>query len=280
MLELLVLGGGRMGSALVAGRLRAGSNPDSLGVVEKLPKLRAELGVRFEGVAVLEAPVPSEGAVLAVKPADVPDACAALAAAGCRRVLSVAAGVGTAQLDELLGPGCAVVRAMPNMPALLGAGASAIAPGRGATSDDLAWAEEILASVGVVVRVGEKYLDAVTGLSGSGPAYVFLLAEAMIEGGVLSGLDREVSRRLVAQTILGSGLMLAGTEESATDADGGHGTGGASPAALRDMITSPGGTTAAGLRKLEACGFRSAVVEAVAAATERSRELGRPTEDG
>jgi pyrroline-5-carboxylate reductase len=275
MLELLVFGGGRMGSALLAGRLRAGSEPATLGVVEKLVHVRAELAQRFDGVAVLEAPVAAEGAVLAVKPADVPEACAVLASVGCPRVLSVAAGVGTAQLEELLGPGCAVVRAMPNMPALLSAGASAIAPAAGATADDLGWAEEILGSVGIVVRVGEKYLDAVTGLSGSGPAYVFLLAEAMIEGGVLTGLDREVSRRLVAQTILGAGLMLAGTGDGASaTADGA--SGGASPAALRDMITSPGGTTAAGLRKLEACGFRSAVVEAVAAATERSRELGRP----
>lgn len=258
-----------MGSALVAGSLRAGVPASTIAVVEKLPATRSALAERFPEVAVVEEPVAARGVVLAVKPTDVETACRALAAVGCQRVLSVAAGVGTAQLSELLragagsdaGAGVAVVRAMPNMPALLGAGASAIAPGPGATEGDLVWAEGLLGGVGTVVRVAEKHLDAVTGLSGSGPAYVFLLAEAMIEGGVAAGLDREVSRRLVAQTLLGSARML--TDDGAP-----------TPAELREMITSPGGTTAAGLRTLESRGFRSAVIEAVVAATERSRALG------
>ena len=143
----------------------------------------------------------------------------------------------------------------------MGAGAAAIAPGRAAGEDDLAWAEGILGAVGVVQRVGEPLLDAVTGLSGSGPAYVFLLAEALIDAGVLAGLTRPVAEALVVQTLLGSARLLAETGQSAE--------------ALRAAVTSPGGTTAAGLRVLEDRGLRSALIEAVMAATERSRQLGQ-----
>jgi pyrroline-5-carboxylate reductase len=149
---------------------------------------------------------------------------------------------------------------MPNTPALVGAGAAAIAPGRRAGEDDLAWAEEILGAVGTVARVPESLLDAVTGLSGSGPAYVFLVAEALMDAGVLVGLPRPISEQLVTQTLLGAARLLAGSEDG--------------PEALRAAVTSPGGTTAAGLRALEAGGVRSALLEAVVAATERSRELG------
>jgi pyrroline-5-carboxylate reductase len=150
---------------------------------------------------------------------------------------------------------------MPNTPALVGAGAAAIAPGRAAGEEDLAWAEGILSAVGVVERVDESLLDAVTGLSGSGPAYVFLVAEALVDAGVLNGLPRPVSRALVVQTMLGSARLLA---ESGQEAE-----------QLRAAVTSPGGTTAAGLRALEAGAVRSAFLEAVTAAAERSRELGR-----
>ena len=150
---------------------------------------------------------------------------------------------------------------MPNTPALLGAGASALAGGTSASEDDFIWAEGVLSSLGVVARLPEYQLDAVTGLSGSGPAYVFLLAEALVEAGVNEGLDREVSRLFAVQTLLGSARLLAETGDS--------------PEALRAAVTSPGGTTAAALRVLEAHGFRSAVLEAVAAAAIRSRELGR-----
>ncbi|HEX6597296.1 MAG TPA: pyrroline-5-carboxylate reductase dimerization domain-containing protein, partial [Acidimicrobiales bacterium] len=145
--------------------------------------------------------------------------------------------------------------------ALVGVGASAIAPGAGAGDDELAWAEEILGSVGIVVRVGEVALDAVTGLSGSGPAYVFLVAEALIEAGVLVGLPRATSSALATQTLLGAARLL---HES-----------GDGPEALRAAVTSPGGTTAAGLRALEERGVRAAFLDAVAAATERSRQLGQ-----
>jgi pyrroline-5-carboxylate reductase len=149
---------------------------------------------------------------------------------------------------------------MPNTPALIGAGAAAISPGSAAGEDDLAWAEEILGAVGVVVRVPEKALDAVTGLSGSGPAYVFLVAEALVEGGVLAGLPRDVAERLAFQTLLGAAQLLAS----------GHGA----PAELRAAVTSPGGTTAAGLRELERHGVRAAFLDAVMAAADRARELG------
>jgi pyrroline-5-carboxylate reductase len=175
-------------------------------------------------------------------------------------VLSIAAGVTAAALEAELAPGTAVVRAMPNTPALVGQGAAAVAPGHAATDHDLAWAESLLGAVGTVVRVKEALLDAVTGLSGSGPAYIFLVAEALIEAGVLAGLPRDVSSQLAIQTILGAATLLA--------------EGGDSPEALRAAVTSPGGTTAAGLRTLEQHGVRAAFLEAVSGATERSRQLG------
>src|SRR3954447_9690550 len=260
-MELLLVGGGRMGEALLAGLLAGGwGAPADLGVVEKLPDRRDQLAKAFPGVAVLDAAVATRGAVVAVKPGDVGSACAALADAGCDRVLSIAAGVPTAQLEGALGGGIPVVRAMPNAPALVGAGAAAISAGTSAGEDDLAWAESILAAVGTVVRVPESLLDAVTGLSGSGPAYVFLVVEALIEAGVLAGLPRDVSVELAVQTLLGSARLLAESGDSAEQ--------------LRAAVTSPGGTTAAGLRALEAGGVRSAILEAVMAATERSRQLG------
>jgi pyrroline-5-carboxylate reductase len=216
---------------------------------------------RYPGVVVSEASVAAESAVLAVKPADAQAGCQAVAGSGCRRVLSIVAGVTIAQLETWLGRDVVVLRAMPNTPAMLGAGASALAGGSAATEGDLTWAEAVLSGLGVVARLAEYQLDAVTGLSGSGPAYVFLLAEALVDAGVNEGLDREVSRLFVVQTLLGSSRLLAETGESPQD--------------LRAAVTSPGGTTAAGLRVLEAHGFRSSVLEAVSAAAGRSRELGR-----
>jgi pyrroline-5-carboxylate reductase len=229
-------------------------------VVEKLGGRRAELVAAHAGLTVTDAVVPADGVVIAVKPGDVEAACRAVAEGGGGRILSIAAGVRLAQLEGWLGPGAAVVRAMPNTPALIGAGAAAIAGGSHAGEDDLAWAERILGSVGVVVRVAEPLLDAVTGLSGSGPAYVFLVAEALVEGGVLAGLPREVSTTLAVQTLLGASRLLAESGDSAE--------------VLRAAVTSPGGTTAAGLRALEGHGVRAAFLEAVMAAAERSRQLG------
>jgi pyrroline-5-carboxylate reductase len=230
-------------------------------VAEKVAARREELAGRYPGLVVSADVVGAEGAVIAVKPGDVADACRAVGAAGVERVLSIAAGVTLASLEAAVGGGVPVVRAMPNTPALVGAGAAAIAPGSSAGDADLDWAEALLRAVGTVVRVPEHLLDAVTGLSGSGPAYVFLVAEALIEGGVLAGLPRDVAVQLATHTVAGAGRLLAESGETAE--------------ALRAQVTSPGGTTAAGLRALEAAGVRSAFLEAVAAATARSRELGR-----
>jgi pyrroline-5-carboxylate reductase len=177
------------------------------------------------------------------------------------RVLSIVAGMPSPRLEAALGGEPVVIRAMPNTAALVGAGVTAISGGSFATSRDLAWAEHVLAAVGTVVRLPERLLDAVTGVSGSGPAYFFLVAEAMMEAGVQMGLTRDVSRTLVVQTMLGSARMLEETGEE--------------PDALRSMVTSPAGTTAAAVRVLEAKAVRSAFMEAVAAATERARNLHR-----
>jgi len=251
-----------MGEALLAGLLHAGwAAIDELAVAESLATRRSELAATYPGLQIVAQPIPADGVIVAVKPGDVARACKAAVAAGTSRVLSIAAGVTIAALEEATGVGVPVVRAMPNTPALVGAGASAIAAGSSAGPADLDWAESLLAAVGIVVRVPEHLLDAVTGLSGSGPAYVFLVAEALIEGGVLAGLPRDVSVELAVHTLLGASRLLA---ES-----------GSTPEGLRAQVTSPGGTTAAGLRALEAAGVRSAFLEAVVAATERSRELGR-----
>jgi pyrroline-5-carboxylate reductase len=210
---------------------------------------------------VADEPTAARGHVLAVKPGDVEGACGALAAAGePAPVLSIAAGVTIARLEAALAPGTPVVRAMPNTPALVGAGAAAVAAGTNAGEAELAWAEQVLGAVGLVERVDESLLDAVTGLSGSGPAYVFLVAEALVEAGVLAGLPRPVSSALATQTLLGAARLLDESPEG--------------PEALRAAVTSPGGTTAAGLRALESAGVRAAFLDAVMAATERSRELG------
>jgi pyrroline-5-carboxylate reductase len=258
---LLIVGGGRMGEALLGGLLMAGRAADELVVVEVSSLRRQELVAAHPGVGVVEAVVPSVAALLAVKPDDIAGAARAVADAGARRVLSVAAGVTTQAIEAAAGRPLAVVRAMPNTPALIGAGAAAISPGSSAGEEDLVWAEEILGAVGVVVRVSETALDAVTGLAGSGPAYVFLIAEAMVEAGVLAGLSREVAETLAFQTLLGSSRLLV---------DGSVG-----PAALRAAVTTPGGTTAAGLRELERRGVRAAFLDAVAAAAARARELGQ-----
>ena len=260
--KLVVVGGGKMGSALLTGLLAAGWAPvEALAVSDPDPERRRELAHSHPGLEVVDGPVEAEGALLAVKP-DVGEAVLrTLSAVGVRRVLSVVAGLSTARLEAVMRPGDVVVRAMPNTPALIGAGVAAMAGGSAATSTDLDWAEGILASVGSVIRLPERQLDAVTAVSGSGPAYVFLMAEAMIEGGVMAGLPRPVSRELVVATILGSARLMAETGDE--------------PAELRSAVTSPGGTTAAALRTLEFKAVRSAFIEAVAAATERSKQLGR-----
>ncbi len=260
--KLLVVGGGKMGSALLTGLIASGWAPvGALAVTEPDPAQRQRLSEAHPGLQVMDAPVAADGALLAVKP-DVAEAVLhSLAAAGITRVLSIVAGLSSARLEAAMAPGGVVVRSMPNTPSLIGSGVAAMSGGSAATAADLDWAEGILGSVGTVVRLPERHLDAVTGVSGSGPAYIFLVAEAMIEAGVTAGLARGVSQQLVVGTMLGSARMMA---ESGED-----------PAELRAAVTSPGGTTAAGLRTLEFKAVRSAFIEAVAAATERSKQLGR-----
>ena len=251
-----------MGAALVAGLLSSGwAKVSELHVVEPGAGRRDELEAAYPGLGVGEGVVSAEGAVVAVKPGDVEAAGRSLAETGAGRVLSIAAGVTLAKLESWLGAGAAVVRAMPNTPALVGCGAAAIATGTNTSEDDLAWAEAILGAVWKVERVAEPLLDAVTGLSGSGPAYVFLVAEALIEAGVAVGLPRPVSEILTIQTLLGSARLLAESGER--------------PESLRAAVTSPGGTTAAGLAALEKRAVRAALMEAVHAATQRSKDLGK-----
>jgi pyrroline-5-carboxylate reductase len=271
MSSLLIVGGGKMGGALLGGLLRSGwAGPADVVVIEPLAGRRDELEQEHPGLRCLAALEPGllddggerlPGAVLAVKPDQAEAACRAVGATGVTRVLSIVAGVPIGRLESALGGQPAVVRAMPNTPALVGAGVTALSGGSFATSQDLAWAEDVLSAVGTVVRLPERMLDAVTGLSGSGPAYFFLVAESLVEAGVQMGLARDVSRTLVVETMLGSATLLQQT--------------GRDPEALRAEVTSPGGTTSAGIRTLEARAVRSAFMEAVAAATERSRNLHR-----
>lgn len=261
--RLVMVGGGNMGAALLGGMIAAGwAAPSELAVVEVLAARRDVLTEQFPGVHVLADVPAADGAVIAVKPNDVPAAVSAAVAAGARRVLSIAAGVTLARLGAAAAAATddpvAVVRAMPNTPSLVGQGAAAIAGGAGAADRDLEWAEGILGAVGSVVRVPEYQLDAVTGLAGSGPAYVFLVAEALIDAGVLAGLARPTAEALVVQLLVGSAALLAERGDAAS---------------LRAMVTSPGGTTAAGLRELERHGVRAAFLDAVTAATQRSRDL-------
>lgn len=262
-MRIAILGAGKIGEALLSGLLRAGREPAELCFAEQYASRAAEISERYgiEGVSSVAAAKSADVVVIAVKPPDVGGAAAEIA--GALRpetlVVSVAAGISTASIEAHLPAGSRVVRVMPNTPMLVGEGMAVVSGGSHATADDLDRAEELLASVGKVVRLPETQLDAVTALSGSGPAYVFLLAEALIDAGVLIGLTRPVATELTVQTVLGSALMLRDSGDSA--------------AQLREGVTSPGGTTAAALRRLEDHRFRAAFSDALEAARDRSREL-------
>jgi pyrroline-5-carboxylate reductase len=259
-IDVVMIGGGNMGAALLGGMIDSGAfEPGSLAAVERLDARRTELSARFPGVVVLDEVPACAAAVIAVKPDDVAEAVAQAVAGGAHRVLSIAAGVTLAALAAAAGPDVAVIRAMPNTPALVGQGAAAISGGSSTNDGDLVWAEQILGSVGIVERLDEPLLDAFTGVAGSGPAYVFLLAEALINAAVDQGLEPDVAERVVAQLLLGASTLLD------RDRD---------PAQLRINVTSPGGTTAAGLARFEAHDLMGIVADVVNAATERSRELG------
>lgn len=260
-----VIGAGAMGEAIIRGLLAAGWTTDQVMAADTAPErlrlLGDELGIDTTDDGA-QAARGRDVVVVVVKPQHVPDVIDRLTGVltADQVVLSVAAGVTIAAYEARL-PGIPVVRAMPNTPALLGAGAAAIAPGAHARPEHMDRARAVLGAVGIVADVPESLIDAVTAVSGSGPAYVFLLSEAMQSAARDAGLPAEVAAALVNQTILGAGRMLTETDSDA--------------ATLRERVTSPGGTTAAALEVFEANGFRGLVAEAVAAAERRGEELGR-----
>ncbi|MFF0489620.1 pyrroline-5-carboxylate reductase [Nocardia sp. NPDC003482] len=270
MTRIAVIGGGRIGEALIAGLLESGQAVKDLVVVETMAARAEFLAERF-GIrvtdSIAEAATGADLLVVSVKPHDVDAVLTELGKADPdsdrdQVLMSMAAGVSTTRLEAKLPAGFPVVRVMPNTPMLVGQGMSAIAPGRYARKDELKLVTEVLESVGKVVTVAEAQLDAITAVSGSGPAYFFLVVEAMVEAGVGLGLSRDVARQLVVQTMLGSAALL---EESEQDA-----------AELRAAVTSPAGTTAAAVRELERAGVRSAFIEALHAAQRRAAEQGGP----
>lgn len=253
------IGGGNMGAAMIGGLIASSWSRAAITVVEVSAERRIELRKLFPGVTVLGKLAACESVVIAVKPPIAAATCAAATANGARRVLSICAGVSIATLQQASGSAVSIIRAMPNMPALVGKGAAAIAGSSSSSESDVLWAESILRAVGTVVRVDESQLDAVTAISGSGPAYVFMLAECLIGEAVRQGLSNEVADSLVRQLLSGSAAMLVAS--------------GQTPAELRAQVTSPGGTTAAAIAAMEQAGFREAIVATVSAAVLRSREL-------
>jgi pyrroline-5-carboxylate reductase len=265
--RVLVVGGGVMGGTLVTALLSAGWSARDVEVVEtdpaKAETLRHEHGVATSASAGAAA-ARSDVVLLAVKPDVVGDVLAQIRPTlrGGAPVISVAAGVPLAFYEERLPSTTPVVRVMPNTPAVIGKGAAAIAGGTAATEGHLVLTETILAPTGLVVRVAEKHLDAVTAISGSGPAYAFYLIDAMAEAGVLLGLPRDLATRLATATVEGAAALVAQSGEH--------------PVVLRERVSSPGGTTVAAVRELDAHGVRAGVIAAAAAAERRSRELGAP----
>ncbi|HXY73536.1 MAG TPA: pyrroline-5-carboxylate reductase [Actinomycetota bacterium] len=267
------LGGGRMGEALASGIVRSGGRTkDELIVSCRREERAAELEERLGVQATLHNPEAvswADTVVLMVKPQDMETLLGQIAGAVEPRhlVISFAAGIRTSFIEGLLPPGIPVVRTMSNVPVLVDEAMTVVSPGSSATDKHLMVAEELLSAVGRVIRLPEKHQDAVTATSGSGPAYFFLLAEAMIEACILLGLSRDVATELIIQTMLGSAKMLRDT--------------GRHPVELREMVTSPGGTTIAAIRHLEEAGVRAAFLNAIDAACKRSAELavgGDPAE--
>ncbi|SIE05011.1 Probable pyrroline-5-carboxylate reductase ProC [Mycobacteroides abscessus subsp. abscessus] len=295
MSRIAIIGGGNIGEALISGLLRAGRQAKDIVVSEKVPARARALADAYS-IRISEVADAVEGAdfiVLAVKPSDVESATTEIAAAlakldaeGSEReteqvLVSVAAGVSTGFFESKLAAGAPVVRVMPNAPMLVGAGVSALAKGRFANDEQLSAVAELLESVGTVITVAESQMDTVTAISGSGPAYFFLLVEALVDAGVASGLTRPVATDLVIQTMAGSAAMLLERAESDENRAPGLQTRtevDTTAAELRATITSPGGTTAAALRELERGGLRASVYAAVDAAKTRSEQLGITSE--
>ena len=269
MTIVAVLGAGKIGEALLSGLLQAGRSADDLLFTERYPERSAELTKRYgvRSVDVAEAAAAADVLVVAVKPQDIEPLLAELAPVLRPETLivSLCAGLPTSLYDRLLPHAAPVVRVMPNTPMLVGEAMSAISAGRHATPAHLAVVEDLLSAVGQVVRVPESQQDAVTALSGSGPAYFFYLVEAMIDAGILLGLPRAVAQKLIVQSAVGSAKMLA--------------EGGDHPVILREAVTSPAGTTIMAIRELERHGVRAALLAAIEAARDRSVELGHAHDD-
>lgn len=260
------LGAGKMATALARGFIRAGLVAAKQAMAsDPSPAARAafskETGAKAtpSNIAVVSF---ADVLLLAVKPDQVSGVLADIRSHFTRQhlLISIAAGVPLAKLEALLGANARLIRVMPNTPALVGASATAFALGKSALPKDAALAQKLFSSVGIAFAVKEALLDAVTGLSGSGPAYGYLFIEALSDGGVASGLPREIATKLAAQTVMGSAKMVLET--------------GLHPGALKDMVTSPGGTTIEGIHELEKGKLRGTVISAVRAATEKSRKLG------
>jgi pyrroline-5-carboxylate reductase len=254
-----IVGGGKLGSAIAAGLLSADPQRDVVIVVRKGADTSA-LQSRFPSVRVVDEPEASDGVIICVKPKDVAVAVRNATAAGAPRVLSVAAGVTLQSLVDASGTDVAVIRAMPNVGAQVQQSATGYCANENASEDDLAWARSVLEPLGAVVRVKESEMDAVTGVSGSGIAFVLLVLEAMIDGGVAAGLSPADAHELAVATLGGAAKVALGDE---------------TPAEIRARVTTPNGTTAAGLAVLEARGIREAFRDAIVVAAERSAELGR-----
>lgn len=263
--KLTIIGAGAMGSAFAKGVLAAKLfSPGDVTLVDldtaKLKSLTDELGVNTgsDGAAAVKN---ADVVLIAVKPGIVESVLKQISVAlKSQLVISIAAGVKLCSIEPKLPEGIGVVRIMPNTPCRIGAGAIGFSRGKHATDGQVNVAKQIFEAVGVAFEVPEKLLDAVTGLSGSGPAYVYMMIEALSDAGVRVGLPRNISLKLSAQTVLGSAKVVMQENEH--------------PAKLKDQVTSPGGTTIAGVDALEQAGFRSALIEAVKAATKRSEELG------
>ncbi|MDX6281203.1 MAG: pyrroline-5-carboxylate reductase [Kribbellaceae bacterium] len=264
MRKLAILGAGKLGEALLSGLLRAGRSADDIVVSERADDRAAYLKDRYgvSSVPAPEAAAHAEVVLIAVKPQDIGSLLGDLAGhlTSNHLVVSVAAGIPTAYIERILGADVPVVRVMPNTPALVDEAMSAISAGAHAREEHLAETEAILSPVGKVLRLPEYQQDAVTALSGSGPAYFFFLVEAMIDAGILLGLPRTVAADLIVQTALGAATMLRDSGEH--------------PVQLREAVTSPGGTTIAAIRELERHGVRAALIDAIEAASDRSKQLG------
>ncbi|MBL8914415.1 MAG: pyrroline-5-carboxylate reductase [Archangium sp.] len=263
--RIAFLGAGNMATAIINGLLRAGLAKDRVTAtarrLEKVKELQDTHGIRV-GMDNAAAAKEAEVVVLSVKPQALDKVLVEIAPSIDRSklIISVAAGVPIAAIERRLGAGARIVRSMPNTPCLVGLGATALSAGEHATKEDLALATAMFDSVGLTTVVDEYLLDAVTGLSGSGPAYIFLIIEALSDAGVKVGLSRHQALKLAAQTVLGSARLLLETNQH--------------PGHLKDQVTSPGGTAIAGLHTLEAGGLRTTLIDAVEAATKRARELG------